>query len=130
MFLSAKRPFYQSAQTLAIGSIDKEEYYHFAEHLFTEQHHSLPQDVFEQIYTRFDGHTWYIQAILNRLFGYRMYATTALVDYAIGEIVNESVYSYENIISSQSQASIKLLKAIAKERFIKEITAGDFIAKY
>lgn len=130
MFLSAKRPFYQSTQTISIDRIDRGEYYDFAVGFFHESGFKLPPETFEYIYETFDGHTWYIQAILNRLYGYRAHPDDTLTDHAIGEIVSESTFTYENLLAAYTSANIKLLKAIAKEGRVKEITSGQFIAKY
>lgn len=130
MFLSAKRPFYQSTQTLSIDRIDRSEYYHFAADFFKKQGRKLDGQTFDYIYDEFDGHTWYIQVLLNRLYGYSRNIDTKLVDHAIEEVVEESTYTYENLLVAYSSNNVKLLKAIAKERHVKEINAGDFIARY
>ena len=91
MFLSAKKPFYQSTQTLSIDRIDKAAYHDFAESFFAGQDRVLEQTVFDSIYDRFDGHTWYIQAILNRLYGYSVVIDIATVDIAVREIVELSL---------------------------------------
>ena len=69
MFLSAKRPFYQSTQILEIGRIDIDNYYDFAARFFGKSEIIFEKSAFEYLYNRFDGHTWYIQSILNRLYG-------------------------------------------------------------
>lgn len=130
MFLSAKRPFYQSTQLLAIDSIAKDEYYSFAAGFFGKQERKMGEDVFSYIYARFEGHTWYLQAILNRLYSYKHAPTIELVDYAVREIVAESAVAYESLLAAYSAGNIKLLKAIAKEGCVKEINAGEFILKY
>ena len=130
MFFSAKRPFFQSTQILTIDRIDRNEYYEFAAGFFRHEGFLLSSEAFEYIYECFDGHTWYIQAILNRLYGYRKAPDANLTDEAIREIVAESTYTYENLLAAYTPGGIKLLKAIAKEGCVKEITSGEFIAKY
>jgi AAA+ ATPase superfamily predicted ATPase len=130
MFFSAKRPFYQSTQTLTIDRIDPDEYYEFAAAFFKDARFHLPQETFEYLYESFDGHTWYIQVILNRLYGYRKSPTREMVDEAVKEIIAESTYIFENLLAAYTPGSVKLLKAIAKEGVVKEMTSGDFITKY
>lgn len=130
MFLSAKRPFYQSTQMLAIGAIDRELYYDFAVKFFTENSVKLLQEAFNYIYDSFNGHTWYIQSILNRLYGYGKDVDIDTAKEAIGEIVEESVYAYESLLAPYTTNNVLLLKAIAKEGIVTEITASEFIAKY
>ena len=50
--------------------------------------------------------------------------------YAINQIVDEMSYTYADLCKSQTSGSLKLLKAIANEGCVAEITAGDFIARY
>lgn len=130
MFLSAKRPFYQSTQTLSIDRIDKKEYYHFAAEYFNQQGRDLDEPTFDYLYNEFSGHTWYIQVLLNRLYGYNAPIDIQLVNYAIEEIVAESTYTYENLLAAYTATSVKLLKAVAKERRVKEINSGEFITEY
>lgn len=130
MFMSAKRPFYQSTQTLSIEPIDKTEYYHFAAALFKNQQRELSKQTFDYLYKEFNGHTWYIQVLLNRLYGYNTKTDTQLVNYAIEEVVAESTYTYENLLTAYPSSNVKLLKAIANAKCVKEINAGEFITKY
>lgn len=130
MFLSAKRPFYQSTQTLSIDSIDKKLYYEFASKFFDAKNNTLDEALFSYIYDEFAGHTWYIQVLLNRLYGYNKSVDMKLVKYAINEVITEFVYMYQNLMAAYSANSIKLIKAIAKEHLVKEINSGEFIAQY
>lgn len=130
MFLSAKRPFFQSTQLLDIGSIERVAYYNFAAKFFSTQGRELPQSLFDEVYNRFDGHTWYIQAIMNRLYSYSTAITEENIKEAIDEIVNESTYAYEHLLAAYPKGSIRLLKAIAHEGCVKEILAGDFITNH
>jgi uncharacterized protein len=71
IFLSAKRPFYQSTQIMTLDVVNKDRYEQFAINHFQKSRFSITSDCFDFIYTRFEGHTWYVQAILNRLYEYR-----------------------------------------------------------
>ena len=130
MFHSAKRPFYQSTQTQVIDRIAREEYYRFAADFFTRQGRKLAEETFGYLYDAFDGHTWYIQVLLNRLYGYTGNPDIGMADYAIGEVVAESTYMYENLLAAYPASNIRLLKAIAKAGCVREINSGDFITEY
>lgn len=130
MFHSAKRPFYQSTQTQVIDRIAREEYYRFAADFFTRQGRKLAEETFGYLYDAFDGHTWYIQVLLNRLYGYTGNPDIGMADYAIGEVVAESTYTYENLLAAYPASNIRLLKAIAKAGCVREINSGDFITEY
>ena len=130
MFTSSKRPFYQSTQVVTIDAIDKEKYAQFAIEHFTKHNTELPIDVFDAIYDKYNGHTWYMQALLNRLYGYNRNVDSELVAYATEQIIAEYSYSYADLLRSYTAGNVKLLKAIAQEGCVKEVLAGDFIAKY
>lgn len=130
MFTSSKRPFYQSTQVVTIDSIDKEKYAQFAIEHFTKHNTELPIDVFDAIYDKYNGHTWYMQALLNRLYGYNRNVDLELVAYATEQIIAEYSYSYADLLKSYTAGNVKLLKAIAQEGCVKEVLSGDFIAKY
>ena len=129
MFTSSKRPFYQSTQLINIGSIDRETYADFAIGLFAKCSKLLPRDVFYAIYEMYDGHTWYIQHLLNRLYGYNQDVDMVMVSDAMEQIVSEQSYSYQTLLKSYSAGQVRLLKAIAREGCVKEILAGDFISR-
>ena len=130
MFTSSKRPFYQSTQVVTIDAIDKAAYAEFAMEHFSKHNTELSREVFDAIYDKYDGHTWYMQAILNRLYGYNHNVNAELVAYATSEIIDEYSYSYGDLLKAYSAGNVKLLKAIAQEGCVKEVLAGDFIAKY
>lgn len=130
MFLSAKRPFCQSTQTLIIDRIDEDVYFDFSSSFFMKQSRKLDKDTFSILYNEFEGHTWYIQSILNRLFSYPVHPDQDAVNFAINEIVSENEYSYQNLLAAYPAGSVRLIKAIAKDRIVPEINAGSFIAKH
>ena len=130
MFMSSKKPFYHSTQIINITKIDREEYAKFASRYFALKDIKLPEKVFNYIYDLYDGHTWYIQYLLNRLYSYDWDVDMELVHFTIDQIVSEFSYSYANLMKSQAPGSVRLLKAIAKERCVKEIMSGSFIAKH
>ena len=130
MFASSKRPFYQSTQLLTIEAIDQEEYAKFAIEHFAKHKIQLSPEIFKTIYDKFNGHTWYIQNILNRLYSYNKEIKQDLVTYAINQIISEQSYYYAYLLKSYSANHVRLLKAIAQEGCVKEALAGKFISKY
>lgn len=131
MFLSPKRPFYQSTSEITIGTIDEEAYFDFAAAFFKGQGRDLPKEVFHQVYDLYEGYTWYIQMVLNRLYakaGRPLDET--LVQESIRDILRENEFYYQHLLQVYPKGQVKLVKAIAKEKKVKEITAGAFISKY
>ena len=130
MFTSSKRPFYQSTQMLTIGTVNRDEYADFAMAHFAKNNLQLPRVVFDAIYDKFDGHTWYIQNLLNRLYGYNRDVEMASITYAMEQIVAEQSYSYADLLKAYPAGHVRLLKAIAQEGCVKEVLAGNFISKH
>ena len=130
IFTSSKRPFYQSTQPLTIGPIQRDEYTSFAIGHFAMRNVRLPQDVFDSIYEKYEGHTWYVQCLLNRLYGYDRDVDMELVAYATEQILSEYSYTYADLLKAYTSGQVRLLKAIAKEGSVKEVLAGDFINTY
>lgn len=130
MFTSSKRPFCQSTQMLTIGPIQRDEYAGFATGHFAAHGVKLPQEVFNTIYEKYEGHTWYVQCLLNRLYGYDRDVDMELVSYATEQILAEYSYIYADLLKAYTSGQVRLLKAIAKEGCVKEVLAGDFISTY
>ncbi len=130
MFTSAKKPFYQSTQLLNIGTIGREAYADFATAHFVRHGTPLPREVFDAIYNKFEGHTLYVQCLLNRLYGYNQDIDMQLLTDAIEQIVAEQSYSYANLLKAYSANNVRLLKAIACEGCVREVLSGGFIGRH
>jgi AAA+ ATPase superfamily predicted ATPase len=131
MFLSAKRPFYQSSQMVILQEIEEKEYHAFASRFFKAKGSSLSYDVFHHLYSKVDGQTWYVQAILNRIYAMMPKAVTIDdVDAAVNDLVDEQEVAFENYYTSLTANQSALLRAIAKEQCVKTPMARSFIMKY
>lgn len=131
MFLSAKRPFYQSSQIVMLGEIDVKTYYRFAAAFFKEIGVDLPMKVFNNLYEELDGQTWYLQATLNRIYANRPDTVTQEdIDDAITELVGEQETAFENYLTSLTNNQSDLITAIAKEQKVASPTASSFLKKY
>ena len=131
MFLSPKRPFYQSTSEITIGVIDEHAYYEFAESFFSAQGRSLPPEVFHYVYDLYEGYTWYIQLILNRLYAkVSRPIDMDLAQESIREILQENEFYYQHLLQVYPRGQVKLIKAIAKEKKVKEPLSGAFISRY
>lgn len=129
MFSSPNRPFYNSTQIFPLGPISPDSYYKFALRHMKAGGIALSRKVFDGIYSMFDGVTWYVQEVLNRLYGLRS-ATDDDVKRTVEGIIAESVYNFGNVVESLPPGSVRLMRAIAREGAVKEINAGAFIAKH
>ena len=130
MFLSAGRPFFQSTQLMLLQPIDRERYFSFASDFFTPSGRKLPREEFDFIYDRFLGCTWYIQVILNRLWGFAADVDHRVVLEALKQVVEENSFAYNDILKTYPDAAVRLLRAVAQEHCVKELLASSFLSKY
>lgn len=129
MFSSPARPFYNSTQMFPLDVIQSDAYFRFARRHMKSRGVSLERDVFDFIYGRFDGITWYVQTILNRLYGFRS-ARLDDVSKVVQSILDENTYNFGNILENLPLGSVRLLRAIAQEGAVKAVNAGSFIARH
>ena len=129
IFSAPKRPFYNSTQMFPLGVIDRKVYCAFAERHMKSAGVALSSDVFNRVYDLFDGVTWYVQAVMNRLYSFRS-ASAQDVARAVDRLVAENAYNFGNLLETLPPGSVRLLKAIAAEGKVRELTAGAFMARH
>ena len=131
MFLTAKRPFYQSTRMVSLDVIPTQSYFEFAKHFFDEIRVSLPASEFENLYNMVDGHTWYVQSILNQLYMDRPKNIDGhSVMRALNAIVEENNYTYQRFFSMLTGNQRMMLRAVAKERIVAQPTSSQFLTRY
>lgn len=133
IFFSASRPFYQSASFLNLAPIDEESYRKFVHRHFENAGKSISDEVITRIYELFEGHTWYMQTLFNRLYEQTDKDTQATIDDAnavLHATVDAQQTIYQNMTAMLSERQKELLFAIGKEGRAREITSADFIGKH
>ena len=131
MFASANRPFYQSTQILNLFEIQEDSYSKFARSKFEAHHQQIDEDVFDYMYQKLFGHTWYIQVLLNRL--YEIGETSIdkeLIDKVLADVVDENEATFQTFIRLISPAQVRLLRAISAEGVVQQVLNQSFISKY
>ena len=131
MFNSPKHPFYRSTEKLNLATLDEAVYYSFAEEKLKEKDVSLPYDAFHELYSMVDGVTWYIQAVLNRL--YRLTDKTVTVkdmNEVIIKIILSEEEDYKRLFHLLTANQANLLLAIAREGSVAEPMSGQFLRKH
>lgn len=132
MFASPKHPFYRSTECQNLYALDESVYYAFAKDKLSIKQIQLSEELFHYIYQRFDGVTWFIQVILNKL--YRIETNTVIdmetLQGCIAKIIlsQEENYKYQYKLLTQNQAM--LLLSVAKEQCVQEPMSGQFVSKY
>lgn len=131
MFLSPERPFYQAAQVISIEELDENVYYEFANSFFNSRGQALPENVFAYLYHKVDGQTWYVQAILNRVYSNQEGdISESDINNAIQELIDEQEVAFQNYYYNLTSNQADMLLAIAKEQRVKSPMAQDFIMKH
>ncbi len=131
MFASANRPFYQSTQILNLFEIQEDSYSKFARSKFEAHHQQIDEDVFDYIYQKLFGHTWYIQVLLNRLYEIgESSIDKELIDKVLADVVDENEATFQTFIRLISPAQVKLLRAISAEGIVQQVLNQSFISKY
>ena len=131
MFCAPNRPFYQSTQLMNLETLHEETYYEFAKTFFEAKKGSFDRQVFHNIYQRFDGYTWYLQAILNRLYEqWKKVETDRQAVEAILFHVNTLAPHYQMLTSFLTDNQLSLMKAIAHAEIVDQPLGNDFLKRF
>lgn len=91
----------------------------------------LSNELFQMIYQRFNGHTWYIQYVLNRLYEQKeSVLNETIFEKCLTDIVRSEMDEYQRLYGMLTENQSTLLRAIARERFVAAINSSIFIKKY
>ncbi len=127
MFSSAKRPFFNSTQTLPLAQIDKSKYFEFARGKMSASC-ALTYEAFDRVYSMFDGITWYVQTLMNRMYE-RGSADIDDIGPIVDDLLHEKSWEYAALLKSIPAGASRLLKAVAKAGKAKAVTGAEFIAQ-
>jgi len=131
IFSSANRPFYQSTQKIGLHPIPIDSYRKFATQIFKKESRTLKENLFDEIYNRMLGHTWYIQNIMNQLYALNKQTVDFVdVETIITETLKEENATYKTYCELISKGQLKLLSAIAKEKTVTALFENGFMQKY
>ena len=101
--------------------------------IFTDANKTISQEDIEHVYRLFEGHTWYIQNVFNRLYSLTEENEACSLQF-IAESIDETITSYETIfqgmLSLLPERQKELLYAIAKEGKASGVTSAAFIKKH
>ena len=133
IFFSASKPFYQSTTLLNLEPIRYEPYLKFIKNFFKKAGKNYSEDCIKKMYDMLEGHTWYMQNLLNRLYeqldgGEEM--TVVIANHVLRSVVESNKTVYQGMVSMLSERQRELLFAIGKEGKANEITSAAFINKH
>lgn len=131
MFATPRHPFYLSTDILELPVIPCDTYAAFARTFFDVPGRGFSEDAFRALYNRFDGVTWYVQSILNRIWADGVGLLDARgVEAALIDVLEDRSLTFHDLFAVQNDVAKLLLKAVAKERTVQEITAGGFLSRH
>lgn len=133
MFYSASKPFYNSAEHMNLGRIDRTVYTDFALRQFLENERQASRGAIELAYDLFDGHTYYVHNLLHKAFAH-CNPDKKLVKGSILKVLQDILEERENAFSAtMSQLDYQqkeTLIAVAKEGEASHVTSVAFIRKH
>ena len=127
IFKKSTQPFYNSTQLLELNEIPNPEYRRFINGQFKKGGKHITENSVSFILEKTKGHTWYVQMVCNRLFQDYQEVDVRDVTEVLSRICTEQeimFYRYRQLIS---KGQWNLLKAIALEGSVSQITASKFI---
>lgn len=133
LFNSPSEPFFMSSSPIMLEPINKEKYVEFVSAHFGEADKPITTESIEYVYERFDGHTWFIQYVFNRLYEMSSKdtpATKELADEAVSYILSLFSPMFKEVFARMSEKQRALLVAISKEHKVTAPTGEAFISKY
>lgn len=133
MFISSKRPFYNSSEMMHLGPISEDVYMEFAKSLFEERHRSIEEEPISWAYRLFDGNTFYLQRTMNGAFAdtpENMRCEHETVVRSVRAMLASNEVIYREILSKVTVSQKSTLIAIAQERTVANPMSGVFIKKY
>jgi hypothetical protein len=133
LFNNPSEPFYMSCSPLYLDAIQYENYLAFARHHFEAAGKSLQEESFKQVYELFDGHTWYVQRLMNELYAWTKpgeVADAQMASDALTFVIKTYARTFQEQMSSYPEAQKQLLIAIAKDGQAQQITSVAFCKKH
>lgn len=133
LFNSPSEPFFMSCTPIHLGPIAREAYTEFVCRHFESAGKGISPECVEYVYDLFDGHTWFVQYVFNRL--YEMtddhgLATVEAAHDAIKYILEIFSPSFQEIFVRMSERQRSLLVAIAKVDKVASPTGVEFITRH
>ena len=130
LFNNAKNPFYGSADQVELHRIDRDTYADFARAIMKRHKRILKKDDALLCYDLCRGHTYYVQVLLNRLFGDARPLERATIVDALLSIVREQDAIMATLRGALTKGQWDLFDAISREGEVDTPTGGAFIKKY
>lgn len=133
MFVSSKRPFYNSAEIMHLEAIPQNVYSDFAQKMFRDYGRDIEREAIATVYRTFDGNTFYMQRTMNGAFAETPEGETCginTINNAIKAMIASNEVIYREMLSGVSVSQKTVLYAIAQEGLAKNVLGNAFVKKY
>ena len=133
IFFSSSRPFYQSVQALHLDAISFESYKDFVIEKFNAADKKIALEYITIVYQTLEGHTWYLQNIMNEVFGLlkpNEEVNMEILKQAFSNKIINLQPLFQTTLSLLTERQKELLIAISKEGKATAVMSGDFIQRH
>lgn len=133
LFNNPSEPFYMSCSPLFLEAIDYDKYLDFSKIHFKDAGKRLEDDCFKRVYDLFEGHTWYVQRLMNELYAWTKPGEVAdlpMMENALTFVIKTYARTFQEQINTYPEAQKQLLIAIAKEGNAEQVTSVAFCKKH
>ncbi|MCC6840051.1 MAG: ATP-binding protein [Flavobacteriales bacterium] len=130
LFNNATKPFFGSADQVELHRIDRDVYAAFACTLMKRHKRSLAKEDALFCYDWCNGHTYYVQVLLNRLFGDARPLVRATIVDVMRSLVREQDAIMATLRSALTKGQWDLFAAISREVEVDTPTGSAFIRKH
>ncbi|MEQ9300467.1 MAG: ATP-binding protein [Cyclobacteriaceae bacterium] len=129
MFNERSRPFFKSAQMRQLGAIPSDEYHMFIKGHFEKGKKSIDDEVIAETLKWTLGQTYYIQVILNKLYGSDQCDRQTLI-LLFDELIQQEAPIFSTYQRLLTSFQWKLLKALATEEIVTNPLSKRFINRH
>lgn len=132
MFSSYAKPFYNSAQPVHLGRIDRDEYIRFVVAQFESAGVQISPETVGYCYDEFDGYTYYNHKVFHDIYAFVRNGISVdkeTVEHVVESILEENSYTFSEVMSGLTIAQKQMLVAVAKEKPARRPTSGAFVRR-
>lgn len=131
MFTNAKKPFYESTSFCYLSKLPVPDYAAFIKKMFTSGGKDIDDDSIDYILQWTRVHTYYTQRLCNEVFSLAGdIIDRDLINKAIRTILDSETERFREIRRLITRSQWKMLKAIASEGEVSQITSSSFLSRY
>ncbi len=131
LFTSPKRPFFRSTQMLKLEKLNHTVYRNFIVSMFKKYNKEISVAIVNEMLEWTNNHTFYVQQLCNRVFAVSPKKATSKIwkqqAYLLLKEQETVFFSFRNMLTNPQW---QLLKAIAHEGVVYQLTANQFLKKF